>query len=157
MGLFHFDYQKPVVASKAEQNQYVQLLKSRVDPRTFKKLVEIFDKQIAAINPSKKSALSFGMLATLVGYNSTCPTKDSTYVWDKVWEAAGKHQKTANYMLGTLAQWRFAEDDREWYCCKNDQHRQNEEGEDIYVTIYWIPPPAPKFSLSDLKAKWASA
>jgi len=78
------------------------------------------------------------MLAKLVGHTSECPTRDSTYAWDTVWAAAKKHQRTANYMLGVLAQWRFSLDGREWMCCKKESGRKNEYDEDISVTIYWI-------------------
>lgn len=164
MSLFHFDYQKHITPGDALKNNYVQLLKSRVPKVTFEKIVRILSEQIADKRPSESSALTFAMLATLVGYSSECPTRDSTYVWEKVFEAAGSHPKTTHLMLGALAQYCFALDDREWIAAKRYTGKMNEDEEEIYVTIYWVkpvtitlPPRPRKFTLNDLKAKWGHA
>lgn len=138
MGLYHVHYSKSLDPLALERGKLIKLLRSRLNPRTFEKMVRIFDEQIANAKPSQRSALTFAMLATLVGYNSVCPTGDSNYVWEKVFEAAKGHQKVANLMLGSLAQWRFANDSRNWLCARQDTGKINEDNEDIYVTIYWI-------------------
>ena len=136
MSLYHFDYNKDLKPENLLDNPYILLLGARCGAEEFNELVSIFDGQIAAIAPSKKSALSFAMLATLVGYKADCT--DKQYVWDTVFKAAKGHDKTANYMLGCLAQWRFSVDTRKWLCCKQDQNKTNEDGEDVFVTIYWV-------------------
>lgn len=144
MSLFHANYQKKYKPGSFQENPYMLLLAERIHVRSWDKLVRIFDEQIANISPSQSSALEFGMLATLVGWNSKCPSGDATYVWETVWKAAKGHQKTANYMLGTFAQWRFAEDSRQWLCFKKDTDRKNIDGEDMTVTIYWVKQPKAK-------------
>ena len=121
-----------------EHSEYVSLLRDRTHTRTFKKMVRIFDEQIQNISPSESSGLSFAMLATLVGHNAICPTRDSDYVWRTVWAAAKQHQKIANYMLGMLAQWRFAVDARNWVCYSQETGLINDEGEEITRTHYFV-------------------
>jgi len=162
MSLYHFDYHKEVEAPDALKNPYVQVLRNRLPKVSFEKMVRILCAQVAAKQPSQSSALTFAMLATLVGYSSECPTRDSTYVWEKVWSAAGAHPKTANLMLGALAQYAFAMDEREWIAAKRYTGKTNEDDEEIYVTIYWVKPdavilPRKHFSMTDLKTKWAPA
>src|SRR5271154_4087467 len=164
MSLYHFDYQKDVRPADALTNSYVQLLKNRVPKVTFDKMVRILSAEIGKKQPNQSSALTFAMLATLVGHNSQCPTGDKNYVWRKVEEAAGMHPKTTNLMLGALAQYCFAADESDWLAAKRYTGKINEDEEEIYVTIYWVkpehvpPPPRRKgFSVSDLKAKWGQA
>lgn len=139
----------------AEENKYVQLFKSRVAKATFDKTVRILDEAIRSINPSKKSALNFAMLATLVGHNCVTPTRDSNYVWETVFRAAKQHDRTGNYILGCLAMWRFCLDDRDWNAFKQDTGIENELGEEITRTVYWVSekvqkPPPPKRGMRSL-------
>ena len=127
MSLYHFDYKKEILPKNVLKNEYIQVLVSRVPKVTFEKMVRILSEQVADQKPSKASALTFAKLATLVGHSSTCPTRDSNYVWDKVTEAARQHPKTANLMLGALAQYCFALDDREWLAAKDYTGKLNED------------------------------
>jgi len=162
MSLYHFDYRKHISASDALKNPYVQTLCNRVPKVTFEKMVRILAEQIAEKQPSQNSALTFAMLASLVGESSNCPKVDHVYIWDKVSHAAGAHPKTTNLMLGALAQYAFASDDREWIAAKRYSGKLNEDDEEIYFTVYWVkpptvripPPPKKHFSLADLQAKW---
>ena len=140
MSLYHVLKGKKLKPESLEVNEYVQLLRSRINPRSFEKMIRIFDEQIQGTSPSESSALTFAMLATLVGHSAVCPTRDSDYVWRKVEMAGRAHTRTCNYMLGCFAQWRFALDGRDWCCYKKETGKQNEIGEDIAVTIYWIKP-----------------
>ena len=160
MSLSRFNPSKNTLLSpsKLEKGDLIELLKRKLNARSFAKMCRIFDEQIASINPSASSALTFGMLATLVGRDAVCPTTDANYVWRKADEVAGGDSKLTHLILGAFAQWRFACDSRDWICARKDSNRVNEEGEDIYVTIYWIPPPAPpKFTAADLGKKWSSS
>ena len=131
-------YHKTKTPQKLETNEYIKLLKGRVKPVTFNKMARVFDEQILIVNPSQKSSLSFAMLATLVGHNSQCPVGDANYIWETVWKAAKQHQRTANYMLGMLAQWRFALDERKWVCYSQETGKLNELGEEITRTFYFV-------------------
>lgn len=138
MSLFHVGRWKELKPEELEENEYVQLLKERLNPRSFEKMIRIFDEQIQSASPSEANALTFAMLATLVGHSAECPTVDSNYVWRKVEEAGRSHTRTCNYMLGCFAQWRFSLDERKWLCYKKESGRQNEFGEEMAVTIYWV-------------------
>lgn len=140
MSLFNAYYQKKITPSQAAKNQYIQLFKNRVDPRSYKKAVEIFKGQILEQNPAMSSALTFSMVCLLVGEDSQCPSGDAKYVRELVKKAAHGHPKTYNYIMGTLAQMCFAEDSRTWYCSKKPTGKINPEGEEIEVTIYWVRP-----------------
>lgn len=138
MSLFHVDYHRKVKPLSAEENEFVQLFRKRVHPSVWLKVLDIFDERIQELSPSQKSALTFAMLASLMGYQRE--DADSQYVWQHVWKAARGHQKVANYMLGCLAMWRFTLDDRSWIAAKKPTDRLNAEGEEMAVTIYWVAP-----------------
>jgi len=136
--MYHYlNYDKEIKIGDLEKSFYYHLLKTRVDPVTYEKLVNFLINQVKNINPSEKSQLYFAMLATLVGHNSKC-VDDSDWAWKVVWEASGEHQKTANYMLGILVQWVFAKDDRYWRAYKQETGKVNDLGEDIERTSYWV-------------------
>lgn len=141
MSLYHMNYNRKIRPTTLEKNTYIDLAKKRLNKRSFDKMVQLLDDALVLESPSEKTSLTWTRLSKVLGFNSQAVTVgDSNYLWDKAFEMAKGHEKTAKILLGCMFQWRVANDSRPWIAAVQDSDKLNEDGELITYTSYWIRP-----------------
>lgn len=146
--------------NELEQNKYIVALKRNLKPEMFKYLVAAIDARLATLTPSKASQLTWTRLASLLGHGA-----ENVEVADNLWQIieskTGGDAEACNMTMGSLVKWIISQRAETWLCNKNDTGKQNQEGEEITWTAYWIdetfiPAPERPLNLQGLQKSWGA-
>lgn len=160
--LYDMDYGAELVSSKsAEEYDIIQIGISRLDPRTWDKMIRTVDTALANLKPSESSKLTWTCCAALIGYNSSEPTNSTNHLWKFAYEAFRGHRKSANKFVGGLVRWRISllKGDT-WLCMREVRNEIDiDTGKPIKASTYWInnnwkPKIKNNFSIADLTKKF---
>lgn len=116
---------------------WIQLLRQRLRPNSFKRLVKTTDEAIeTTISPDGK--LTWTKTGVLFGYSSLQPKKHIDLAWDRVKQAVGDG-KECLLTMGSLVRWRIAVREEPWllYCRETDSF-DPDTGKKIHISEYWI-------------------
>lgn len=122
-----------------EKFEYLDAIKRKMNPRTFKKMIDTVDTALNNLKPSDTSGLVWTKCAALVGYSSQEPTASTNHLWKKAWEHANEDKRTCNMFVGGLIRWRISLRSEHWISFpqitdKIDPHT----GKYIKSATYWI-------------------
>lgn len=130
---------RKVTKTAAENNEYLEQAKKRLDSRTFNKMVQTVDEELRKLKPSQSSQLTWAKCAALLGYSSSAPTRNTNHLWNNAFHAFRGHQKSTNIFVGSLVRWRISLLPEKWLCMRDERNELDPDtGKPIKVSAYWI-------------------
>jgi hypothetical protein len=127
----------------ASESDILNIGISRINPVSFKKMVDTVDNALKNLKPSDRSNLTWTMCGSLLGYNSSEPTKSTNHLWNKAYEAFKGHSKSSNIFVGCLVRWRIVnrakENNEVWLTTRQETGGVDfNSGDPIMRSCYWI-------------------
>jgi hypothetical protein len=136
-----------------EQNEWVQAMKAKSDPRTFEKVLRTMDKanDDEVRDSQQKCRISWTKTGAAVGFRSSQPARDVNHAWDAVTAVMGTTGRPPVFTMGALFKWRISLRQEQHWLMKKEETGAFDPltGEPIVAAEYFIsdtfvPPRAEK-------------
>lgn len=138
----HYDFDRGMFEINPTEifTKYVQPIATRLDGRTFDKMIRTVDTELAKLKPSQKSQLTWTRCAALCGYQSDAPTKSTNHLWTAAESATTFDPDGANKFVGSLIMWRISLLPDTWISAKSKDDGAIHPYRSYWINNKFVPP-----------------